>query len=64
MKKINKISEVKKMTAKESLLGLGIVLMAAGTTALQAGQYTHGCALICASMAILYFRGFVKNGKD
>lgn len=53
---------VKKMTVKETLLTLGIMVLTAGTTALLAGQHLHGAICTLFGVGILFVRGYIKNG--
>jgi ethanolamine utilization microcompartment shell protein EutS len=56
------IKKVKKLTVKETLLTLGIMVLTAGTTALLAAQYLHGMICVAFGMGILFIRGYINNG--
>jgi hypothetical protein len=60
--KAKTVEGLKKMTVKETLLGLGMIVVTAGTTAIMAGQYLHGLICVSVGFGVLFFRGYVKNG--
>jgi len=53
---------VKKMTIKETLLGIASVMITAGTTAMMASNYVYGGIITATGFGILYLRGYFKNG--
>jgi hypothetical protein len=56
------IKAVQTLTVRESLLGLGMVVVTAGTTAILASNYLHGMVCVAVGFGILFFRGYLKNG--
>jgi hypothetical protein len=53
-------SEGQVIAQKETLLGIGMGLIAGGAAALDRGSYLHGAILIAAGFGILYLRGWLK----
>jgi hypothetical protein len=54
------VSETQVITQKETLLGIGMGLIAGGAAALDRGAYLHGAILIAAGFTVLYLRGYFK----
>ena len=53
---------VENMSKTEGLLGLGMIIMTAGTYALIAADYLNGAVCLSAGFGILFLRRYIRNG--